>query len=334
MSRARRRGLVRLAVLIIIVGWLVVLAIKDTFSGGSGGRSRPAQTTKRVLFPRHLKAAMTAMTLPQPIHGATAASSQGGVLVIGGANRSDVSSDRVLLLDPSRTSVARAGKLSQPLHDAAAATVGDSTLVFGGGANSTFDTIQRLVRGGTASKVGRIPDRASDLSAVSVGAAVYVVGGYDGQSVLGSVLRTADGSHVAKVGSLRTPVRYTALATLGGRIYAFGGELATGADSDLIQAYNTETGRSSVVGRLPRRLAHASAVVLDGSIYVLGGRRSGVASDQILHFDAARLTVAPAGRLPEPVFDAAAATSDGVAYLAGGIGPAGTSVDSVVSIGP
>jgi hypothetical protein len=182
--------------------------------------------------------------------------------------------------------------------------------------------------------VGRLPDPASDLSAVAVGGSAYVAGGYDGRAPLGSVLRTGDGSHVAQVGSLRTPVRYTALATLGGRIYAFGGELATGADTDLIQAYDTATGRSSVVGRLPRRLAHASATVLNGGIYVLGGRRSGVASDQILHFDPVRRTVAPAGKLPVPVFDAAAATAAGVTYMAGGIGPAGTSIDSVVSIRP
>ena len=334
MSRARRRGLVRLVVLIVIVGWLVILAAKDTFTGGSGGGSKQTQTTKRVLFPRHLRAVTTDMRLSEPLHGATAASTQGGILVIGGADRNDVSSDRVLLLEPSQASVARAGTLAQPLHDAAAVTLGDRTLVFGGGASTTLDTIQRLVRGGTAVPVGHLPDSASDLSAAGVGASAYVVGGYDGRSPLGSVLRTQDGSHVATVGSLRTPVRYPALATLGGSLYAFGGELATGADTDLIQSYDTETGRSSVVGRLPRRLAHASAVVLDGGIYVLGGRRSGVASDQILHFDPVRRTVAPAGKLPAPVFDAAVATEAGVAYLAGGIGPAGTSVDSVVSVRP
>jgi hypothetical protein len=87
-----------------------------------------------------------------------------------------------------------------------------------------------------------------------------------------------------------------------------------------------------VVGRLPQGVDHASALVLNGVIYVLGGRRNGVASDRILRFDPSRHAVVPAGRLPAPVFDAATGVATEVGYLAGGIGPQGTSVDSVVTL--
>jgi hypothetical protein len=73
-------------------------------------------------------------------------------------------------------------------------------------------------------------------------------------------------------------------------------------------------------------------VVLNGAIYVLGGRRNGVASDRILRFDPARHALVPSGRLPAPVFDAAAGTVAGVGYLFGGIGAQGTSVDSIVKL--
>lgn len=272
------------------------------------------------------------MRLPQPLHGATAAPTGEGLLVIGGADRSDVSSDQLLLLDPRTNRVSRAGALISPLHDAAAATVGGRSLVFGGGASVTYDTVQELVPGGSARQVGHLPVSRSDLSAVIDGGAAYVLGGYDGQRPVASVLKTSDGGSFTKVAELPTGVRYTAAAAAGGRIYAFGGELGNGADTDEIQEYDVATGRASVVGHLPQGVDHASAVVLNGVIYLLGGRRNGVASDRILRFDPSRGAVVPAGRLPAPVFDAAAGTALGVAYLAGGIGEQGTSVSSVVTL--
>jgi len=205
-------------------------------------------------------------------------------------------------------------------------------LVFGGGASTTYDTVQELVAGGSAREIGHLPVGASDLSAVASGEAVYVLGGYDGQRPVASVYRTADGRSFTRVAELQTAVRYTAAAALDGRIYTFGGELGSGADTDEIQEYDAATGRASVVGRLPQGVDHASAVVLNGVIYLLGGRRNGVASDRILRFDPSRHAVVPAGRLPSPVFDAATAVARQVGYMAGGIGPQGTSVDSVVTL--
>jgi N-acetylneuraminic acid mutarotase len=222
--------------------------------------------------------------------------------------------------------------LVQPLHDAAAATLGGRTLVFGGGAATTYDTVQELAPGGSAHRIGHLPAALSDLSAVSIGGAVYVLGGYDGQQPSASVFRTIDGQSFTTVARLPTAVRYTAAAAIGNRIYAFGGELATGGDTDQIQEYDIGTGQASVAGRLPQSVSHASTVVLNGVIYVLGGRRNGAASSQILRFDPSRGAVKPAGRLPEPVFDAAAGTASGVGYLVGGIGSQGTSVDSVMTL--
>src|SRR5262249_29065361 len=172
MSRARRHGLMRLAVLIGLVGWLVVLAVKGTFSSGSQTGSRSAAVAMRP--PARLKATPSSMRLPQPLHGATAASSSSGLLVIGGADRNDISTNQVLRLDPGASRGKSAGTLGAPLHDAAAASLGSRTLVFGGGASSTLDTVQELVSGGTARQVGHLPIAASDVSAVSDGAAAYV----------------------------------------------------------------------------------------------------------------------------------------------------------------
>jgi N-acetylneuraminic acid mutarotase len=161
---------------------------------------------------------------------------------------------------------------------------------------------------------------------------VYVLGGFDGQSPVDSVLRTTDGSSLKAVATLPTGVRYTAVAAVDGRIYAFGGELGTGTDTSEIQEYDPASGRTRVAGRLPQPVSHAAAVVLDGSIYLLGGRRNGAASDQILRFDPARGVAVQAGHLASPVFDGAAGSLSGVGYLVGGIGAQGTSVDSILKL--
>ena len=119
---------------------------------------------------------------------------------------------------------------------------------------------------------------------------------------------------------------------MDGHVYAFGGELGTGADTSEIQEYDPASGRTRIAGRLPDPVSHAAAVVLDGSIYLLGGRRNGAASDQILRFDPARGVAVRAGHLASPVFDGAAGTVSGVGYLVGGIGAQGTSVDSIVKL--
>ena len=73
-------------------------------------------------------------------------------------------------------------------------------------------------------------------------------------------------------------------------------------------------------------------MVLNGVIYLLGGRRSGAPSDRILRFDPSSGATRPAGRLPMALYDAAAGSAAGVGYLVGGIGSQGTSVDSVVAL--
>ncbi len=317
---------------VAVVLVFVFLTATGLFSGGSKTHTASIARSSPPARTAPPNAATSSLRLPNPLHGATATTSGNRLLVIGGADRADVSSDTVLALDPSSGKVSSGGTLVHPMHDAAAATVGGRSLVFGGGAATGFDTVQELLPGGAAHQIGRLPVAASDLSAVTSGGAAYVLGGYDGQRPVASVFRTTDGRSFARVAELPTAVRYTAAAAIGNRVYAFGGELFTGANTAQIQEYDTGTGRTSVIGHLPEGVDHASALVLNGVIYLVGGRRNGTASDRILRFDPSRHAVVPAGRLPSPVFDAASGTVAGVGYLAGGIGAQGTSVDSVVSL--
>jgi hypothetical protein len=215
--------------------------------------------------------------------------------------------------------------------------LGNRVLVFGGGTESSTDEVQALPAAGGAvaanagaSDVGHLPTVRSDLGAVTIGDRAYVLGGYDGQTPIDSVLATADGTNFARIATLPDPARYIAVAALDGKIYAFGGEAASGGSSDAIQEVDPGAGTAHVIGRLPRPTSHAAAVVLGNYIYLLGGEANGVAGDRILRFDPQSRRVTPAGRLPSPLSGGAATTVGSIGYLIGGTGPGGASHDVVL----
>jgi hypothetical protein len=331
MSPERRRGLIRLGILIGSGICLVILGV-NVVGGSSGGSSASTAAQSRSTAPARLVATEARARLPVPLHGLTVARSPQGLLAIGGADPGDASKDTVYRLDRSASSMTPVGSLVQPLHDAAAATLKRATLVFGGGNASTLNLVQALSPGGAATPVGALPEAVSDLSAVNVDGAAYVLGGFTGMSPTAAVLQTTDGRAFTRVARLPTPVRYAAVAALPDKIYAFGGELGSGRDTNEIQEYDIATERAVVAGHLAEPVSHASAVTLDGAIFLLGGRVGGAASDRILRFNPDRKIALPAGRLPQAIYDGAAGTYRGRAYLIGGLGSGGTPLDSVITL--
>ena len=262
-----------------------------------------------------------------------------GPLILGGLDSSSASVSGVFQLDSGKGKLHEAGALSGPLHDAAAVALGDQVLVFGGGAETSTDAVQSLpasggavAPGATAHTVGRLPTVRSDLSAVTIGSRAFLLGGYDGSKPIDAVLETADGRSFTQVATLPVPARYMAVAALGGRVFAFGGETASGGASDAIQEVDPRAGTARVVGHLPQALSHASAVVLGGRVYVLGGEISGSPSDAIWRFEPAGARVAAAGRLPVAVSGGAATTVGSTAYLIGGTGPGDTALPTIVTL--
>jgi hypothetical protein len=314
----------------VAVALLVALIVAKT-SGGGGHSSSAEAPAKTVLLARR------ASSLPAPISGESVVGLPGGPLILGGLDSAEASVSGVFQLDPKGAHLKQAGELAGPLHDAAAATLGNRVLVFGGGVETSSNEVQALPApggsvsaGALASVVGRLPTPRSDLSAVAIGERAYLLGGYDGKAPLGSVLATADGSSFTEVATLPAPARYMAVAASGGKIYAFGGELANGRPSDAIQEVDPRRGAAHVVGHLPEPTSHAAAVELGGRVYLLGGEANGVLSDRIWRFDPANGTIAPAGRLPLPLAYAGATVVGSTAYLIGGKGADGSAVSSVV----
>lgn len=272
--------------------------------------------------------------LPAPISGEALAATGKGLLIVGGLDQAGASTDGVFELDPANGRATASGSLAEPLHDLAAATVGGTTLVFGGGSATTVTTAQKIVPGGTSRVVGQLPQPSSDLSAIAVGSSAYVVGGYDGTAALGGVLETKDGSKFRHLSDLPVPVRYTAVAESDGTLFAFGGEQTDGSDTRAIQTVDLATGRTRIAGKLAASLAHASAVELGGTIFILGGRENGSAGQDILAFDPATGKTSQAGRLPEPLTNAAAASFSDAGYLVGGLDANTAAVPSVLRLTP
>lgn len=269
-----------------MLGALASLVILLVGGGSAGPAPKPTAAQPVPQPPPKPVSHLAKRSLPAPVSGeAVTTEPGGGLLLVGGLDSSDISTSGVFRLDPSSGRVTPNGSLSQPLHDLAATPMRGKTLVVGGGSLTTIDEVESLTTGGTGQVISHLPTPRSDVSAVTLGRSVYVLGGYDGQAPLRPVLQTNDGTRFAAVGQLRQAVRYTAVAVLGKTIYAFGGELASGGATDAIQAINPASGRTTIVGHLPTPASHASAIALGGRIYILGGLVRTSPTNSILVFD-------------------------------------------------
>jgi Kelch motif len=323
-----RKFLALIAILLVaVVGLLAMLR-----SGGSSSdRAAPNTPTPPRRHRLRPVVRLAPHGLPEALSGEAVLGLPRAVLVIGGLDKSDVSTSEVLELRTATGRFTHFGSMSEPRHDTAVAALGGRFLIFGGGSLTELDSVESLSPG-SAAVIGRLPTTRSDLSAVTVAGRVYVLGGYDGNLPLGPVLRTDDGRTFTSIGNLPVPIRYAAVAAIGRTIYAFGGELASGLDSNAIQAIDTRSSRARVVGHLDRPLSHASAVVLGGRIYVLGGKSQEDPTDRILSYDPSTGALRPAGHLPFPVTNAAAARVGDVGYLIGGLDAEGGSLRSVIEV--
>jgi len=223
----------------------------------------------------------------------------------------------------------RAGSLARPVHDAGGANLGGSGFVFGGGRSAPSTVVQQVGVADHSVVVGRLPVLRADLSAVSVGSQVIIVGGGTSAGPDDRVLGTTDGRRFHTVARLLVGVRYPAVAVANGLVYVIGGSTITG-DSRVIQVVDPRTGVVQIVGHLTGALAHATALVIDGTLLIAGGRSAGRARDGLWQLDLTDGRVRLVGRLPYAASDMAGAVVDGTGYLIGGEGA--TRLASIVTV--
>ena len=308
-------------------------------AGGDATTSSTAPPTTAV--PADPVAELASWSLPSAL-SRTACGAEGSTIrCASGLDANRTSSSAVLQIDPAAGSVQKVARIPNAIHDAAGAAFGGRVLLIGGGESEVATAAVVDTSSANPSKVGQITQPRSDVAAVASGDTLVVVGGYDGKVITPGVLTSSDGQTFTEVGTLVTPVRYPAVAALDGKVYAFGGKTRTpdGNDSQTadIQRIDPATGEVTLVGQFPEPTGHMVAAVLDGTIYVMGGRTgtgtSLTDSSAIWRFDPATGSVTPAGTLPKPVTDSTVAVVDGSAWLIGGERD-GTPIDDVVVVRP
>ena len=330
LTRTPRRLNATTRWLTAVAGGLCLSLAAAACSAGAGApaqRSAAARTSvpapsATTRAPLALQVTRAAYHLPAAISREVVLARGPDLLVIGGITQRLATTGAIIQLNPVTGRATRAGQLADPAHDAAGAVLGGRPYLFGGGDLAELAAVQALRHRGTAAVAGQLPGPRSDISSVTLGSTAYLVGGYDGTSWLGTVLATTNGKAFRRVASLPVPVRYAAVAGAGTRIWVFGG-LTPAGNSRVIQQVNLATGKASVVGRMPAAMSAATAVTLDGRIFIAGGQvtRGGGAlapSRKVLAYDPVHHRVTIAGRLPVAVTNAAAAVVGGTAFLLGG----------------
>ncbi len=280
----------------------------------------PAPSTSPVTGPpQALQVTPAAYQLPWGISGEVTLARGADLLIIGGLSQRSGTTAAVTQLNPVTGRTAGAGRLASASHDAAGALFGGQPFLFGGGVTGSTAVVQSLRPGHTATVAGQLPGPRSGLSSVTLGPAVYLVGGYGGTGEDAAVLSTANGTSFRTVAKLPVPVRDAAVAGTGHDIWVFGGQTAAGPTSS-IQQVDIATGTAAVAGHLPAPLSGATAFTLGGRIFIAGGQGTGTgaASRAVLAFDPARHSVTAAGTLPAGVSDAASAVVGGTAFVVGG----------------
>lgn len=305
-------------------------APSHTNSAAAGGTTTVPPTT--------LQAVTEPWALPASVSRPVVLADGQGFLILGGLATGDTSTARIVQVDPASGSSQVAGSLARAVHDSAGAFLGGRAFVFGGGSYSTVSAVQSWTSG-TASEVSRLPDARSDLAATTSNGTAYIVGGFDGSTMTPDVLATTDGVTFRTVAQLAVPVRYAAVAATGGTLWALGGVTSTSEggteETDAIQKIDLATGQTTVAGHLPQAMGHATAVILGGEVFVIGGRSGTVPSATIWRLDQSTGTVQPAGRLPTALSDAGSVVVGGVGYVVGGevSGPTAP-LDTVIQLRP
>jgi hypothetical protein len=327
-ARARRRGLARLGALLVAIAVVVVLVV----SLGGSSTAPPAVPTRVVI---HMRTASLG-TLPAAVQDAAIAAPAGGpLLLLGGIRSSQASTASVLSIRGGSAKIA--GTLPEAQHDAQAAALGRAVYVFGGGVTADYDHILAVNRSGSdARPIGRLPRGQSDVGVATIGGTAYIVGGYDGAEPLDTIVAWRPGGAAKVVARLPFGLRYAAVAAVDGKLVIAGGTLADGVSEAILTYDPAGDGSVTQTGVLPDPVTHASAAVLDGRVYVLGGRRTvaGKQTAAIVEIDPATMVATDVGALPAPLSDAAVAVSGGRIVVAGGESAAGAPVRTLLAVTP
>ncbi len=336
VRRRRLLALVALAAILALIAWVSLPGSSGPTapSHSSGKRAAGASPGVRPSSPPRLAVRRLPFSLPVALQDAAAAPlGSDRAVLLGGLDGADTSTASVSVLDAS--GVTAGPQLAEAQHDAQGALLGGRVYVFGGGQVSSYSHILSYDPAtGAIAQAGSLPTPTSDAAVAAIAGTAYVVGGYDGQQALNTIVAWRPGTPSRVVARLPHGLRYAAVAASDGRLVIAGGSQGEAA-SGAILSFDPATGQLRHIGELPAAITHATAVALGSYVYVLGGRGAAAQSQTaaIVAIDAGSGRCVRVGSLPQPLSDAAAITLGQRIWLAGGLSMSGP-VASVLELTP
>ncbi|MGZ4379991.1 MAG: Kelch repeat-containing protein [Gaiellaceae bacterium] len=147
---------------------------------------------------------------------------------------------------------------------------------------------------------------------------IYVLGGHDaaGGSITDVYALDPTSGHSSLAGTLALQTHGAAAATLAGRVLVFGG--ASSSVHNTVQWFKPPSGRTSVIGYMPRRRADVTAALVGKQVVLAGGFDGyGPQADVWATRDGRSFRVV--ARLPQPVRYPAVAVHGSDVYVFGGL---------------
>lgn len=223
-------------------------------------------------------------------------------------------------------------RLPTPRMAAAVSSLGQSIYVIGGVAASGYisNVTECNLSSGSCRERTPLPTGTAGAAAAEMDGSLYVTGGRDNQAVLNRV--------VAYTPSVDAWVPKRALPTarwnhmsvaVGEKVYVFGGVMGTGTARRVlgdVLAYQPERDEWKHVGALPEPVQSAAVAVVNGKVYLIGGRTetyatvttTSAASTTVHEFDPETGGWRSRQPMPTPRTGAAAAVRDGKIFVVGG----------------
>ena len=236
--------------------------------------------------------------LPEPRHHHGAAAVNGKLYVIGGYSNLGAqpwrATETLFEYDPATRVWRRRSPLPEARGAMAVAALDGRIYVFGGaiGPRDSPSTFIYDPATDRWSQGAPMPTSREHVAAVAVGSTIYVAGGrpyWDGQSIGGGNVRAME-AYSPEANSWRRLYRMEVgrsghgLAAVGGKIYAFGGELlGNGSIYASVEEYDPATDLPREMRMLPEARTGLAAVGVDSVIYVIGGSGSSGTDNLVFH---------------------------------------------------
>ena len=178
--------------------------------------------------------------------------------------------------------------------------------------------------GGAWEKRAELLEPNSETAVAGLGGMVYVIGGYPSSRSTVSTVQVYDpGRNTwALLAPLPEPLNHTMAAAVGGRLYVIGGQTSTRGNAlmagfvNSVYAYDPVTHRWTKKAPMPTQRSSGVTGVIDGKIYVAGGRPP--RGNDFAVYDPAKDAWKVLPKLPTQRNHLAAGVAGGKFYVIGG----------------